>query len=114
LIKPAAARRKGTRPTPASRYNNSTDDERHTVGHGVGRNYMVHDEGLRMDRRNAPKTPPEEYEETALTDPHDRFSLRSTIGSYEVEEIDGGHLGLWIVRHGIRDSSEATPVSPRR
>jgi hypothetical protein len=29
----------------------------------------------------------------------DSFSLRSTLDSYEVEEIDSCHLGRWLLRH---------------
>jgi hypothetical protein len=31
---------------------------------------------------------------------NDRFSLTATLASYEVEEIEAGRLGKWLMRHG--------------
>ena len=57
-------------------------------------------EGLRKDRdddRTMQTDVPTEAAEP--NDGDDGFSLQSTMGSYEVEEIAGGYLGLWILSH---------------
>jgi hypothetical protein len=60
----------------------------------------VQDEGLREnhdDTRTTEVRPETEDKEAGKAT--DRFFLQSTMRSYEVEEIDGGHLGPWILSH---------------
>jgi hypothetical protein len=60
----------------------------------------MQNDGIREDRDDIRTTQNSVQTENAEpTDPDDGFSLQSTMGSYEVEEIAGGYLGLWILRH---------------
>jgi hypothetical protein len=60
----------------------------------------MQEEGLATDSDDT--LPKDDGVERELAEPNKgwgRFWLQSTMRSYEVEEIDGGHLGQWIVSH---------------
>ena len=57
-------------------------------------------DGIREDRDDVRAAQTSAQTDDAVpTDADDGVSLQSTMGSYEVEEIAGGYLGLWILRH---------------
>jgi hypothetical protein len=71
----------------------------------------MQNEGLRNNRDDTRTTGVGvETEDREAAGVSNRYLLQSTIGSYEVEEIDGGRLGLWILSHRReRYRGKATP-----